>query len=59
VRRCLPEYSLVHTDKGLIPIKDINVGDKVLTTKGYKRVNNKFKQGKQNTIFIKTQRWLF
>jgi ribonucleotide reductase class II len=55
VRRCLPEYTLVHTDEGLQRIKNIKVGDRVLTVDGYKKVLNNFYQGKQNTIFIKTQ----
>ena len=55
VRRCLPEYTLVHTDEGLQRIKNIKVGDRVLTVDGYKKVLNNFYQGKQNTVFVKTQ----
>lgn len=55
VRRCLPEYTLVHTDEGLQRIKNIKVGDRVLTVSGYKKVLNNFYQGKQDTVFIKTQ----
>jgi len=55
VRRCLPEYSLIHCKNGLKQIKDINIGDDILTTTGYKKVINKFEQGKQDTLFIKTQ----
>ena len=54
-RRCLPENSLVHTSKGLIEIKDIVIGETVVTTKGIKKVINKFDQGKQNLISIITQ----
>ena len=51
VRRCLPEYAKVSTqvDGQFVtrPIKDIEVGDLVLTTKGYRKVVNKFHQGTQ------------
>lgn len=55
VRRCLPEYSMVHTKYGLQNIKNIKIGTEVLTTKGYRHVVNKFYQGKQKTVTIKTQ----
>lgn len=35
---CFEGNTLITTDKGDVPIKDIKVGDKVLTTKGYKTV---------------------
>lgn len=35
---CIEGSQLVHTDKGLVPIKMIRVGDKVLTLHGYKKV---------------------
>lgn len=35
---CLVGNTLVQTDKGEIPIKDIKIGDKVLTREGYKKV---------------------
>lgn len=53
VRRCLPEDSPVKTDRGYIPIKDVEVGDLVVTAKGNSRVTNKFDQGVQDTIRIK------
>lgn len=56
IRRCLPKDSLVHTEKGLIEIQNIKVGDKVLTSNGeYENVNNVFIQGKQKLIKIITQ----
>lgn len=55
VRRCLPENSLVHTQKGLVKIQDIRVGESVLTSKGYEIIKNVFVQGKQDVIKIKTQ----
>lgn len=55
VRRCLPEDSLVHTKSGLKKIKDVIVGDKVLTIGGYQDVSNVFNQGKQDVVTIFTQ----
>jgi len=54
VRRCLPEDALVHTDKGYIAIKDINVGDLVQTPLGLRKVLNKFDQGVQEVFKIET-----
>lgn len=55
-RRCLPEGSLVHTNYGLIPIENIDVDKHMaLTSDGYHKITNKFDQGKQDTIIIKTQ----
>lgn len=55
VRRCLPGDAKVHTKNGLISIKDINVGDEVMTMTGYYPVTNKFIQGEQQLIKILTQ----
>ena len=55
VRRCLPKGALVHTEGGLVPIEEVQVGDRVLTSKGYERVSNKFIQGTQSVIKIKTE----
>ncbi len=54
VRRCLPENALVHTDHGLVPIKDIRVGDRVQTPIGFRSVVNKFDQGFQDVYEIET-----
>lgn len=54
VRRCLPEDALVHTSTGLVPIKDIKIGDLVQTPLGFRRVTNKFDQGFQDVYEIKT-----
>ena len=59
VRRCLPMGSKVHTKDGLINIEDIVVGDEVLTTKGYKKVKNVFKQGLQDVYKIITSNGSF
>ena len=55
IRRCLPENALVHTDHGLVPIKDIVVGDMVQTPIGFRKVTNKFDQGVQDVYEIKTE----
>ncbi len=54
IRRCLPEDALVHTTKGLIPIKDVEVGDLVQTPLGFRRVVQKFDQGMQEVQVIET-----
>jgi ribonucleotide reductase, class II len=54
IRRCLPEDALVHTDCGLVAIKDINIGDRVQTPLGFRPVTNKFDQGIQNVYEIDT-----
>jgi ribonucleotide reductase class II len=54
IRRCLPEDALVHTETGLVPIKDVQVGDRVQTPLGFRKVVNKFDQGWQNVYEIET-----
>jgi len=54
IRRCLPEDALVHTKKGLVPIKDVQVGDQVQTPVGYRKVIDKFDQGHQDVYEIET-----
>lgn len=36
---CVAEGELVHTERGLVPIEEVVVGDKVMTRKGYKPVS--------------------
>jgi hypothetical protein len=55
VRRCLPEDSMVYSKRGLVPIRDIIVGDLVLTVGGYQPVTNTFDQGKQSLVRINTE----
>ncbi|BAY92291.1 MULTISPECIES: ribonucleoside-triphosphate reductase, adenosylcobalamin-dependent [unclassified Tolypothrix] len=54
IRRCLPEDALVHTSKGLVPIRDVQVGDLVQTPLGFRRVVDKFDQGFQDIYEIET-----
>jgi ribonucleotide reductase, class II len=54
IRRCLPEDALVHTNKGLVPIRDVQVGDLVQTPLGFRRVVDKFDQGFQDVYEIET-----
>ena len=55
VRRCLPRDTDVHTDKGIVKISDINIGDKVFTGKGYQSVIAKENTGFQSLWKIETQ----
>ncbi|MFA6973002.1 MAG: hypothetical protein WC208_16595 [Gallionella sp.] len=55
VRRCLPGDTLVHMKNGLIPIKDVKVGEEVLTVDGYKKVIDHVVQGVQKLVKIVTQ----
>jgi ribonucleotide reductase, class II len=54
IRRCLPGDALVHTFKGLVPIKDVQLGDLVQTPIGFRKVVNKFDQGVQDVYEIET-----
>lgn len=54
IRRCLPEDALVHTSKGLICIRNVQVGDLVQTPLGFRRVVDKFDQGFQDVYEIET-----
>ncbi|WP_427162217.1 ribonucleoside-triphosphate reductase, adenosylcobalamin-dependent [Aliinostoc sp. HNIBRCY26] len=54
IRRCLPEDALVHTSQGLVPIRDVQVGDLVQTPLGFRRVVDKFDQGWQDVYEIET-----
>jgi ribonucleotide reductase alpha subunit len=56
VRRCIPAGAKVHTNLGMINIEDIMIGDEVLTSYGYKKVKNVFRQGVQEVLVIKTDR---
>ncbi|AFY47196.1 Homing endonuclease [Nostoc sp. PCC 7524] len=54
IRRCLPEDALVHTSHGLVPIRDVKVGDLVQTPLGFRRVVDKFDQGFQDVYELET-----
>lgn len=54
IRRCLPEDALVHTAQGLVPIKDVQIGDWVQTPLGFRQVTNKFEQGMQDVYELET-----
>lgn len=59
VRRCKPYYSLVQLDRGIVQIKDVLVGDKVLTADGYQEVSEVVYQGPQEIIEIHHQMGVF
>lgn len=52
VRRCLPINSQVLTDHGNVPIQDVTVGTKVMTSNGFQPITAIFKQGIQKLIKI-------
>jgi len=54
IRRCLPADALVHTDHGLVPIVEVEVGDRVQTPLGFRKVLDKFDQGFQDVHEIET-----
>ncbi len=49
---CLVGNTSVQTDKGEIPIKDIKIGDKVLTREGYKKVLFSQSKGKKEVYAL-------
>jgi intein/homing endonuclease len=55
VRRCLPGSALVHTKNGLMPISKVEVGADAMTSKGYRKIINKFVQGTQKLVRIHTE----
>lgn len=60
VRRCLPQNTLIHTEGGLKPIKNILPGEKVLTTKGkYRKVIASEHTGRRKLLNIHTQLGIF
>lgn len=54
IRRCLPEDALVHTQRGLVEIKDIQIGDMAQTPLGFKRVTNKYDNGIRSVVTMQT-----
>ena len=47
---CFSGDTMIMTDKGEIPIRDINPGDMVLTRRGYRRVKNKMYNGRKQVL---------
>jgi len=58
-RRCLPKNTLIHTKRGLVPIKNIIIGDFVQTYSGYQQVIAKENTGYKHLIDIQTQMGVF
>lgn len=54
-RRCLGENSLIHTERGLVPIRDVEIGEKVKTLSGFKPVLAKECTGTKEMLTIRTQ----
>jgi intein/homing endonuclease len=59
IRRCLPAGTLVHAERGLVPIEDITVGDRVRTSKGWSPVSEVIDQGVQPLVRVNTQTGTF
>lgn len=55
IRRCLPEGTLIHTEKGLIPIEETKAGTMVYTSKGLSPTSELVLQGEQEVITIVTE----
>lgn len=56
IRRCIAYGERVSAISGMKPIQDIAIGELVLTSSGqYKPVTNKFVQGVQNVVEIRTR----
>ncbi len=49
---CLPDSETIATENGSIEIKDIAVGDKVLTLDGYHKVSRKFDVGVKDCVKV-------
>jgi hypothetical protein len=54
---CLEENQLLPTKRGPVAIKDIQDGDSVFTTNGFKRVNRLFSVGKKDCVKVSTYTW--
>lgn len=50
--RCLPGWTLIMTDRGMIPIEKVQIGDRVLTHSGkFKRVTHLFRRNYTGRIY--------
>lgn len=50
---CFVGDTLIETNKGCKQIKDIEIGDRVLTSKGYKQILKKFNNGRKKTYIFR------
>lgn len=56
VARCIPKGTMVHTKRGMVPVEEMHIGDKVMTCYGiYQKVCAVFEKGVQKTIRIRTR----
>jgi len=51
---CVEENTLIATNKGEVPIKDLLVGDKVQTLEGYKQVQHKIESYRSLCVRVRT-----
>ena len=54
VRRCKPENTLIFCRNGLRKIQEVQIGEEVLTSKGYRKVLDNIYQGEQSLVKIYT-----
>lgn len=63
VRRCLPEGTLIHTERGLVPIERMAMGDQVLASgrhgERFGEVTEVIEQGRQDLVAVRTQMGVF
>lgn len=52
---CFEGNTLIATDRGDVPIKDIKVGDMVLTAKGFRKVTHTMNQGVKDCIKVNVE----
>ncbi len=52
--QCLNENTFVPTNRGVLPLREVKVGDMVESRSGIKKVLNKWEFGEQSTLKIKT-----
>lgn len=55
VRRCMPQGTMVHTSRGLVPIESVEVGDEVVTYGAPSKVLANMDQGVQRTNVVRTE----
>jgi intein/homing endonuclease len=53
--QCVAEDTMINTNNGILPIKDVTVGDYVHSRTGAKKILNKWCFGEQDTLVIETK----
>lgn len=55
IHKCIYENQLIQTSKGVIPIKEIKVGDFIQTRFGYQKVKNVYDSGEKDCYELQTE----